>query len=78
MNAREEIPITEEVMRYAREHMERDRPWIHGKPVKAYQEKDGRISITYLPGYCGRSGLGMKRSAYTGRQSLSAHTQIHN
>ena len=32
MNAMVEIPITEE---------------IHGKPVKAYQEKDGRISITY-------------------------------
>ena len=47
MNAREEIPITEEVMRYAKAHMESDRPWSHGKPVKAYQEHDGRTSITY-------------------------------
>ena len=34
MNAREEIPVTEEVMRYARTHMEADRPWSHGKPVR--------------------------------------------
>ena len=47
MNAREEMPITEEVMRYAKAHMESDRPWSHGKPVKAYQEHDGRTSITY-------------------------------
>ena len=59
MNAREEIPITEEVMRYAREHQH----YIRG------------FLLVVLPGYRGRSGLGMKRSAYTGRQSLSAHTQ---
>lgn len=47
MNAREEIPITEEVLRYAKAHMEKVRPWIHGKASKAYREKDGRISITY-------------------------------
>lgn len=47
MYAREEIPITEEVMRYAKLHMRKDKPWNHGKPVKAYLEKDRRISITY-------------------------------
>lgn len=47
MNAREEIPVTEEIMRYARAHMEADRPWSHGRVARAYQEKDGRISITY-------------------------------
>lgn len=47
MNAREEISITEEVMYYAKEHMEKEKPWMHGKPVKAYLEKDKRISITY-------------------------------
>lgn len=50
MNAREEIPITEEVMRYAKTHMETEKPWIHRNPVRAYQEKDGRISITYADG----------------------------
>lgn len=47
MNAREERPITEGVMRYAKTHMGADGPWRHGKPVRAYQEKDGRTSITY-------------------------------
>lgn len=47
MNAREEIPITEEVMRFAKAHMDADRPWAHGEPVRAYREKDGRLSITY-------------------------------
>lgn len=47
MNALEEIPITEEVMRYVKAHLATVKTWIHGKPVKAYQEKDGRISITY-------------------------------
>ncbi len=47
MNAREEIPITEEVMRYAKAHMEAIKPWTHGNILKAYREKDGRISITY-------------------------------
>lgn len=43
----EEIPITEEIMRYAKTHMDMVSPWIHGKPVKAYLEEDKRISITY-------------------------------
>lgn len=47
MGVREEIPITEEVMRYVKAHLATVKTWIHGKPVKAYQEKDGRISITY-------------------------------
>jgi len=47
LNAREEIPITEEVMRYAKAHIEADRPWSHGRVARVYQEKDGRISITY-------------------------------
>lgn len=47
----EEIPITEEVMRYAKAHMDMVKPWIHGKPVKAYLEKDKRISIAYED-YC--------------------------
>ncbi len=47
MNALVEIPITEEVMRYVKAHLATVKTWIHGKPVKAYQEKDGRISITY-------------------------------
>ena len=50
MNAREEIPITEEVMRFARAHMEAEKPWAHGEPVKAYREKDGQTSITYADG----------------------------
>ncbi len=50
MNAREEIPITEEVMRFAKAHMDADRPWHHGDPVRAYREKDGRTSITYADG----------------------------
>lgn len=44
---RTEIPITEDVMKCARIHMRKERPWRHGNPVKAYLEKDGRISITY-------------------------------
>mgnify|MGYP006865382492 CR=1 FL=1 len=47
VNTREEIPITEEVMRYAKVHMDKVRPWSHGGVSKAYREKDGRISITY-------------------------------
>ena len=47
MGAREEIPITEEVLRSVKAHLATVKTWIHGKPVKAYQEKDGRISITY-------------------------------
>lgn len=47
MNALVEIPITEEVMRYVKAHLATVKTWIHGNPVKAYQEKDGRISITY-------------------------------
>lgn len=47
MNALVEIPITEEVMWYVKAHLATVKTWIHGKPVKAYQEKDGRISITY-------------------------------
>lgn len=47
MNVMEEIPITEEVMRFAKAHMGREKPWKHGKPVRAYLEKDKRISITY-------------------------------
>lgn len=47
MNAGVEIPITEEIMRYVKAHLATVKIWIHGKPVKAYQEKDGRISITY-------------------------------
>lgn len=46
----EEIPITEEVMRFAKAHMDADRPWHHGNPVRAYREKDGRTSITYADG----------------------------
>lgn len=47
MNAMVEIPITEEIMRYVKTHLAAVKTWLHGKPVKAYQEKDGRISITY-------------------------------
>ena len=47
MNAREEIPITEEVMHCAKAHMKADRPWKHGSVARAYREEDGRISITY-------------------------------
>lgn len=47
MNALVEIPITEEVMWYVKAHLATVKTWVHGKPVKAYQEKDGRISITY-------------------------------
>lgn len=50
MTQREEIPITEEVMRYAKTHMERESPWRHGDPFRAYLENDGRISITYADG----------------------------
>lgn len=51
MNAWEEIPITDSVMRYVKAHLTAVRPWTHGKPIRAYLEAGGRISVTYED-YC--------------------------